>query len=218
MFRSLLLTACGLTASSLFAATIDITFDTAGLVGHSAGPFALDFQLNDGSGTSDGNNSAVLTNFTFGGGSPLGSAILTGGASGDLSSTITIVDNAFLNGINQQFAPGASLSFRLQFTTNVDAGGIPDQFSWAITDATGAQLPTTAAGFDVFLLIDIDSSRPAIQTFGSDATRAPVAGGPPLSLAAPAHVEIVGIPEPAAGVLLLSGLASLFGLRRTCRQ
>ena len=49
-----------------------VSLDTSALT-TLAGPFSLDFQLNDGSGTGDANNTAILSHFTFGtGGSALG--------------------------------------------------------------------------------------------------------------------------------------------------
>src|SRR5689334_16903130 len=64
-----------------------LSMDTSVLVGHPAAPFFLDFQLNDGSGANDANNTISLSNFTFGGGTAgPGGALLTGGATGDLSS------------------------------------------------------------------------------------------------------------------------------------
>ncbi len=49
-------------------AIYNVSLDTSSLIGNAAGPFSLDFQFNDGSGTNDGNNTVTLTNFAFGGG------------------------------------------------------------------------------------------------------------------------------------------------------
>jgi len=59
--------------------------------------FSLDFQLTDGSGTGDANNTVILSDFGFGGGTAVGNPNLTGGATGDLASTVTLTDTAFLN-------------------------------------------------------------------------------------------------------------------------
>ena len=75
----------------------DISMNTAPLIGHPAGPFSLEFQLNDGSGTGDENNTAVLSNLTFGGGAPVGAPSLIGGATGDAGSSITITESSFFN-------------------------------------------------------------------------------------------------------------------------
>ena len=51
-----------------------VALDTSALAATSLGPFALNVQLNDG-GTPN-TNSAILSNFVFGGGAPLGNADL----------------------------------------------------------------------------------------------------------------------------------------------
>src|SRR5579871_5069955 len=75
--------------------TFTVSIDTSALMGNPGGPFSLDFQLTDGSGTNDGNNTATLSNFNFGVGAATGTANLSGGASGSLSSGITLTDNSF---------------------------------------------------------------------------------------------------------------------------
>ena len=190
------------------AGIVDLfTIDTGPLSGDPAGPFSLDLQLNDGSGTDDGNNAAVLSGFTFGaGGGATGSATLAGGASGDLGSSITITDNSFLNEFTQGFTPGSQLQFQLSLSTNVDDGGTPDQFTMAILDSSGAQLPTLSF-FDVFVEIDLDSADPAIQTFASDTSRNTVAGGAPVDLSEPTFTTVSSAPEP--GSMVLAGCALL---------
>jgi hypothetical protein len=119
--------------------------NTAPLAGHTAGPFSLEFQLNDGSGTNDGNNTASLSNFLFNGGAAVGSPTLNGGASGNLTSGVTLTDNSFFNQFIQGFTAGSTLSFRLSLSTNVGSGGTPDQFSFAILDKTGTEIPHPSA-------------------------------------------------------------------------
>jgi|SRR5665213_2368697 len=196
------------------AGIVDIfTMLTGPLAGDPAGPFSLDFQFNDGSGSGDGNNTAVLSNFLFGtGGGPLGAAALAGGTSGDLGSSVSITDTGFLNEFTQGFTPGSQLQFQLSLTTNVDDGGTPDQFSMAILDSNGAQLPTLSF-FDVFVEIDIDSADPSIQTFASDPSRNTVAGGAPIDLSAPDFTSVSSAPEP--GSIVLAGCALVMtALRR----
>jgi hypothetical protein len=152
----------------------NISMNTAPLGGHPASPFSLEFQLNDGSGTNDGNNTATLTNFVFNGGAAVGSPTLTGGATGNLTSGLSLTDSSFFNQFIQGFMPGGTLSFQLSLSTNIDSGGTPDQFSFAILDKTGTELPTLAPGFfDVFVQIDIDSANPLVRTFGTDTSRSP---------------------------------------------
>jgi hypothetical protein len=206
---SAILVSLALCAAAPARAGIIETFTmlTGALQGDPAAPFSLDFQLNDGSGTGDGNNTAVLSNFLFGtGGGPVGSAALSGGATGDLGSSVQITDSGFLNEFTQGFTPGTQLQFQLSLTTNVDAGGTPDQFSMAILDSSGAQLPTLSF-FDVFVEIDLDSANPAIQTFASDPSRSTVAGGAPIDLSAPGLTSVSSVPEPGSIFLLGCALA-----------
>ena len=69
------------------AATVGISVDTSNLL---FGTYALQFQLTNGNAA--GVNSVTLSGFNFGGGSPSGAPALIGGASGNLSSTVTLVD------------------------------------------------------------------------------------------------------------------------------
>src|SRR5579872_5074969 len=119
----------------------DVRMNTESLVGNPAGPFWLDFQLTDGSGTGDANNVAVLSDFQFGGGVPSGGSTLVGGATGDLTSTVTLTDSAFLTEFVQGFIPGNTLSFEVSLTANADSGGTPDEFSFAILDGSSNEIP-----------------------------------------------------------------------------
>lgn len=191
-----------------------VNMDTTGLSGHPAGPLSVMFQMTDGSGTGDGNNTATITDFQFGGGSPSGSPVLAGDASGSLGSVVSLTDSSFLNMFMQTFTPGLSLAFRVTLTTNVDAGGVPDQFSFSILDSSGAALPTRGLGMiglDSFMTVDIDSDTPQARAFAADMFRFPEAGGPAIDLAAPA-VQVV--PEPQTWMLLGGALVSLAVMRR----
>jgi hypothetical protein len=98
----------------------NISLDTSPLVGHPAGPFYLYLEVVDGSGVGDGNNSASLADFNFGGGSEVGSPFSFGGATGSLGSKLTLTDTSDVNFFTQQFTPGKSLSFSISLTTNDD--------------------------------------------------------------------------------------------------
>ncbi len=201
---------CALSASVCRADLVfHVSLNTTPLMGHPAAPFSVDFQLNDGSGIGDANNTATINNFAFGGGAPAGSPTLTGGASGDLSGTITLTDSSFLNEFFQEFTPGSTLDFEVQLTTNVDAGPTPDQFSFAILDSTLTEIPTLGPG-DAFLIVDINSTNPSIQTFASDPSTPPAGGGSGISISAP-QVQVV--PEPTVLMLLVIGLGGLLVAR-----
>lgn len=182
-----------------------VSLDTAPLVGHAAGPFSIEFQFNDGSGLGDANNSVVLSNFAFGGGGAVGVPTLFGGASGELATTVTLTDSDFFNQFIQEFTPGTSLSFTGLLTTNLDVGGTPDQFSFAILDSLGFEIPTLGT-VNTFVTIDINSAAPPILTFPSDPTTPPAAGGPPIDIAMP-QAQLV--PEPTSFSLLAVGTLGL---------
>jgi hypothetical protein len=136
--------------------TFQVVVNTTPLVGNAAGPFALDFQLNDGSGLSDGNNTATISGFSFtgAGAGPTGLPSSVGGATGSLSSTVSLTDSGFLNEFFQGFTAGNSLRFLVTWTSNVDAGPAPDAFSFAILDRNLLNIATTGLG-DSLLLVEI---------------------------------------------------------------
>ena len=201
---SLLASASVCDAAFLF----NVSLDTSPLIGHPAAPFSLDFQLNDGSATGDRNNTAFLSNFQFGNGGMAGpgSPTLIGGAAGNLSSTVTLQDTRFLNEFFQPFTPGTLLCFDVNLTTNLDNSPTPDQFSFAILDGSGIEIPTEGLG-DAFLKVNINSANPAIQTFSTDLSRTDIAVDAPALNAC--------VPEPATCGLLMIGLGVLVAGHRT---
>jgi hypothetical protein len=192
------------------AVIYDFSMETASLIGHIAGPFSLEFQLNDGGGTGNSNNTVMLSNFMFGGGVATGLPQTFGGASGDVSSGVSMTDTMFFNQFVQQFMPGSRVGFRLELTGVPDPSGVPDQFSFAILDRSGTELPTLGP-FDVFLLIDIDSALPMPSVYGGDPGRRPAAGGRPLSIPAP---NVTVVPEPNTLLMLIGSLPAALLLRR----
>jgi len=181
-----------------------VSLDTSGL----SGPFELGFILTDGSATGDANNTVTLGNFGFGGGTAgaVDPLLTTSGASGDFASGVTLIDSEFFNVFASSFTPGSSLSFDFTLSTNVDAGGTPDQFFVALLQPDGTQITTTdPSGANALLLVNIDSAQPAFGTFASELTPAPI-----VTFAATA-------PEPPSLVLLTIGLmGALWSSRRRC--
>jgi hypothetical protein len=202
LLKSSLLLATGLllSAGAAHAALYHVSVNTSALTtpaNSGNGPFSIDFQLN--SGGTLGNNTAVISSFIFnGGGAPFGPANLLGGASGSLSGSITLTDSNPFNEFYQEFTPGASFEFDLNLTENVDAGGIPDSFSFAILDGSGFNIPTTGFGDSLFQ-VDLNPSSQA----------------PNISGATGSYLGVVAVPEPSSAFL---GLAALgLGLIRRRR-
>jgi hypothetical protein len=178
-----------------------------------AGPFSLAFELADGSGVGDGNNSVTLSNFQFAGGAPWGAPFLGGSVSGDLSSGISFTDASPTSVFFQGFTPGNALSFTIDATTNLDPGGIPDEFIMSLLDSSLSPIPTTSSSplFPV-LVFDIDSANPTVQRFAADLYQPPVAGNfvnfpaPVVTAQAPPTSPV---PEPASVALLVTVIAGL---------
>ncbi len=161
------------------------------------------FIFTDGSGAGDANNTAAMSTFALGGGS-VGAVDLAntfGGASGDMSSTVSLADSAFTNVFAETFSAGTSVSFLLNLSTNVDAGGTPDQFSIAIADPSGTFISTSdPTGFDNLLVINLDSASPSTSTYSSL-----------VNVSSPGPVST---PEPATILILTAGLAALALFRK----
>lgn len=181
--------------------TFHVDIATTALINNAAGPFSLDFQLNNGSGIAS--NTATIYNFTYGGGSAVSPANTFGGASGDIGSVVNLVDSSAFNELFQQFNPGATLGFDVLLSTNVDAP-VPDAFAFAILDGNLFNLPTN--GFaDTLVFVNLNSNGlgvgdvQAFRTIGNIALQ----------------VTVQPVPEPGTLVLLIAGAAT--GLRRLRR-
>ena len=180
-----------------------VSLDTSAL----SGPFELAFIFTDGSGTGDANNTVTLGNFLFGAGGSAGTvdaSLSFGGESGDLTSGVSLIDSSFLNIFASSFTPGSLLSFDFGLTTNVDAGGTPDQFSLVLLQADGSVVNTEdPSGANSLLTVNLDSAHPAISTFASDLTPAAIV------------TESTAAPEPPSLLLLAIGLAAALWSART---
>jgi hypothetical protein len=94
----------------------------------------------------------------------------------------------------ETFTAGTLLTFDFGLTTNIDAGGTPDQFSLALLQSDGTLIPSSDAS-GALLVANIDSAQPGFLGFATELTPAPI-----VTFAATA-------PEPSSPLLLAMGLA-----------
>src|SRR5262245_9556052 len=212
LFGLALAASLGSPAPACLALPFHVSLDTSLLIDHPSRPFYVEFQLNDGSGTDDGNNTARIDNFQFGGGAAEPAMDMSGGASGDLLTGVEITDSAFFNQFLQQFRAGTELSFDVRLSTLVDLGPQPDQFSFAILDCARVEIPTTSPA-NALLSIDIND-RPAIQTFsGTPDGVLACTGAPSILLPAP-RVTLIDEPGTPSLLVLATVLAVLARIQR----
>ncbi len=205
---ALLLLAFGILGSQTAQADsiVNVSVDTSSIA--STPGAEIFFVLTDGNGTGDANNTATLSNFSLGLGTPGALDVLnsTGGVTGSLSTGISLVDSAFLNVFGQLFTPGNALSFTLDLTTNAD-GAIPDQFSMILVDSNGNPLPNNDPnGFGDLLVVNLDSANPVVTNYAPSVVTLGSSTPPPPP-------PPVTTPEPSSILLLGSAILSLVGLR-----
>ncbi len=179
------------------AAVILIGIDTTPLMTGVTGPYSIEFQFVDGDGIA--NNTVTIDSFTFGGGSPSGSATVLGGVTGDLSGSVVMNDTSFFNTFYQPFVPGSQLTFQVTLTGNYTAP-TPDAFSFAILNGSLLEVPTTGMANEL-VFVDLKTP-PVISKYQGIAV-----GEDPVLGAATADLQ--GVPEPSTGLICLVGLGLL---------
>jgi hypothetical protein len=186
----------------------NVSMNTSSLVGN--GPFTIDLQFIDGTGLpADLNNNTVMVeNFQFGAGSASGGGTVTCsppgpcGVTGSLASGVTLKDNVFFNEYDENFTPGGVLSFKVDTTNNLDPSGTPDEFSFAILDSMGNELPTTGPASEFMDVTLTGAGGPVVSTYGS-------VPGAAFSVAAPVVQSPLAVPEPSVLLPLGVGLGVL---------
>jgi len=148
---------------------VDVSVNTSSLQGQAGSE--VFFELTDGSGTGNGNNTATLSGFALGGGA-VGAAdpfSTFGGATGDMGSTVSIIDSSPDNQFGQLLTPGTALSFTLDLTTYVEPGPTPDGLFMFLVDPNGSSIASTSdpSGFNSLFAVTFNSTQPALTNFDS---------------------------------------------------
>jgi len=184
--------------------TVPYLLPTNSIVGE--GTFSLAFQLVDGSGVGNADNTIKLFDFNFFGGSASGSPTLFGGASGDLATGLTLTNSdPFFNAAIQGFVPGQKITFDATYSNNLDTP-FPDLFLVSVLDPLGNGIPTLDTMYDSFLTVSLTGTTtvvygvttPPSSFFSADLTQTS------YNLAAP-----IVTPEPGSLVLLGSSVLLL---------
>ena len=209
------------------AITYNVSLDTTPLIGNTNGPFYVDFRMTDGSGGTDPNNWATISNISFGGGTATSTPLPTNGfngtPAGDLYGTVSLTDNVLFTQFQQPFTPGTNLTFQLQLTTNGDPpgdGSIQDEFHFSIdwNDPIFGVVPMPVANFasgNALLAAFILPGGLSVLTYQTDGGSAPgVTLGPPTF----EQLGGSGVPEPSTLLLMLSGFGAVYLARRGRRQ
>jgi hypothetical protein len=158
----------------------------------------LIFTLVDGSGTGDGNNTATLSDLSFGPEASLDPNWDTPNLSGTLETSLSETDNLSESTIGILFNPGSTISFLMDLTTNPDAGSNPDSFSIMMLDSNGNIVATAdPSGADTILNVSLDGSNTSTFADANFATVSPTAAA---------------TPEPSSLLLLGIGVVGLIGL------
>lgn len=210
---------CSVSALRAQTLIFDVDINTSGLSTVSAAaPFYLDFAMTYGN-SSLAASSATLSNFTFTGGTALGSAGLSGGASGSLTSSVSLAASSTNTSSEfyQQFSAGVTdIQFQVSITEpGPNPQGTPSQFTASILDSSlgdPAQIYTTAPDSASLVMLTLNAANTAssVNYYTSVSTADGV-----TSLG-----EVTAVPEPAttAAILGCIGLGLVAGARRWAKK
>ena len=189
--------------------TFNVDISTAGLAADSANaPLDLDFNLQYGN-SALASNTVTLSNFSFLGGSALGTPVVSGSATGSLSSTVSLLASSAhpFSDFYQQFSAGTTdIKFTATVTEPGPDVGVPTEFTAAILDNSlgfPAQLYTTAPDTMSLVTLALSSS----NTIGNVKTYSAFSS-------ADGNTAVSGvfaaIPEPSTTAIILGGVVMLF--------
>ncbi len=195
------------------ATSYQIKLNTSGL--STTDKWYLDYQLV----ASDlpGENSVSLSNFSFAGGSFVGSETLSGSVIGTQSTQYTLTDSSNLRADNVSelllaFTPGVQVSFDMTYTNKFSGTGTPDAFFWAVEycdpSSQTCALPlssntapaTIADPLGPSLGASLISNLDGVQ---ADAVPAPYSAESQFNFITPTVTPISSVPEPNSLTLLL---------------
>jgi hypothetical protein len=206
-----------LAVTPAFSSSLSFVIDTSTLIGNPTGPFILDFQFTDGSGTGDGNNTVTLSTFSDPASlmvvpsSETGGVILAGSPFG-----FTMTDSSFFNEISFLLAPDSSLGFRFDSTDNPESG-TPDTFIVDLLDSSFNNIPTTNPNNGIALIeVDLPTTNPASGT--QVITSGSLANSDGVVFAAPTESS-VATPEPSTLATMMLGLGCwIYFVSRSSRR
>lgn len=195
MFTIFSMVACLLALSGTLASATLISVDTSSL--NTLTTYWLYFSFTDGDDPLDAtNNTATITGFGLGGGSLGATDPGNNGFSGSIATPLStlMLDDTFTTIYFQQFTPGLSLTFNVNFPSAAADSGVADVFAFGLTDISQfVGLPTTANDvFGTIAYAEINGSNPPVQSYELSSL----------------------VPEPSMVLLFLTGAVLIVARRR----